>query len=135
MSKTFTRMGEFAREEIKRRGLKLSQIASNMGISRQTLDYRFRKDEWSLSEMEAVQEAIGDKTFFDGYFEENGRKEYKIDPREGKVSQPDFEYGKVKSEKKPGYRISIEVDPENFNPQEWDKMSDVLKEMIDKLNK
>ncbi|TNE26096.1 MAG: hypothetical protein EP346_14330 [Bacteroidetes bacterium] len=136
MSKTFRRMGEFARDEIKRRGLKLSQIASNMGIARQTLDYRFRKDEWSLSEMETLQDAVGDKSFFDGYFQASWSEQYRTKKRSEQVGQVEIKGGKKKkSELKPGYRISVEVDPENFNPKEWDRMSNALKEMMDKLKK
>lgn len=129
-------MGEYAREEIKRRGLKIAQVARNLGISRQSMDWRFSKDEWSMSEMNSLEEAVQDKSFFDRYFETTKAKRPATSVVGNMVGEPEQAgYVKKSAPNNLGYTISIEVDPENFNPQEWDRMSEAMKEMMKKLKK
>lgn len=127
-------MGEYVREEIKRRGLVISHIARNLGISRQSMDWRFSKDEWSMSEVAALQKAVGDDSFFDRYFENSDQPRPFSNVKEVSVAAEEKSVYETKA-KKSGYRISIEVDPDDFNPQEFDRMSEALKEMMAKLKK
>ena len=117
-------IGEFIKEKLREKGIRQSAIAEKMGMSRQNFSKTILdKHELLNSQVLQLKEILGID-----FFDEFGGKSADSLP---KVNEGSADYGKVKGGK--GFKIFIEVDPENFDSSDADKLSLGIQELLEKF--
>ena len=102
-------IGEYIERKLKEQGRTKTWLAGRMHTSRQNLVNLFDKVELTPSRIQEIKTAVGDDHFFDDYFREN--------PELGdfvpSVKEMTAIYERV--DRGPGYKITIQIDPDDFD--------------------
>lgn len=124
-------LGEYIRDKMADFGLKQAEIARKLDISPQRFQTQYitRKNMITPEEYYALKKVLPSE-FFDDFLNEHSiYKEYF--GLHNVASEPAEVYHKSKNS---GFSISIEIDPENFNPDDAEKIGEGLKEMLRKIS-
>ncbi|MCC5918590.1 MAG: hypothetical protein JJU02_14810 [Cryomorphaceae bacterium] len=129
MKKYHQHLGEYIREKFKEKGIKQTTISEKMGMSRQNFASSILdKNDLLASQIIKLKEILGDEFFDEFYFQNPSMR---ID----NVGEERSDYGMEaeKFKKLPGFRISIEIDPENFNPEDSALIGEAIAAMVAKI--
>lgn len=126
-------IGEFIKNKLKDEGRTITWFAKNMGFTRQNAQNWLNRSEFLPSEFLKVKEAVGDSKFFDEFFENNPKMKgyYHDGAKEAPETKEELNYQRTGM----GYTLRIEVDPEDFNPEEWDRLGKGLEAMKKAMKK
>lgn len=125
-------IGEYLNYKLEDQGRQKTWLARKLNTSKQNLNSKWlAKSELSPSEFEQLEEILG-TNFFDEFFESN--PELKIPYYRFKPAGPiasgssDFQEPAMVNS---GYRISIEIDPVNFNPIHAEQLGSSLRKALE----
>lgn len=125
-------IGEFIKAKLKDEGRSITWFSKNMGFTRQNAQNWLNRSEFLPSEFQKVKEAVGDPKFFDEFFENNPK--LKNFYQDGAIEAPESRE-EIAYRKGSGYTLKIEVDPEDFNPEEWGRLGKGLEAMKKAMGK
>lgn len=134
MTKEILHIGDYVNKHLNLKGVSKAFISKRLKTTPQAFQKKLNREEWKLSEIEEFEEAIEDDNFFDEYFK-NSYKKRVINPGQSFDSGVNESVIKYGGNSKPGYRIYIEPDPDNFDPEEWQELGLAIKEVFTKVNK
>ncbi len=106
-------IGEYLERKLKDQGRTKTWLARQMNTSRQNLVNLFDKDELKPSKILEIKKALGDNHFFDDFFRENPELGEFVPNTKGIAAV----YERV--DRGPGYKITIQIDPEEFDSQAY----------------
>lgn len=121
-------VGEYIRAKLRQRGLTQARIAQVIGIPSQTFSKRLEQHDWKTKQLMEIEKATGDPHFFDDFFNTSGLKRYRQPMEDTVDDHPTAVSGATK-----GYRISLEIDPEVFDPDDFHQITRVLSDTVVRL--
>lgn len=124
-------MGEYIRQKLEERGTKLSWVADKVGSHRQNFPRNYlEKAELKPSQILDLERILG-RDFFTEFYQNNPELKdlvERIDPAPAPQEPPKAKSGS-------GYRIHIEIDPENFDPQNAEALGLSLRNALEEYEK
>lgn len=122
-------IGEYIRQKLKEEGRTISWLADQMSMTRQNLSGHYlNKSEIVPSQVKKFQEVLG-ADFFNEF-------EGKLSNSSGDGETPSSkEVFPIYQSPRSGYKVTIEIDPMNFDPQKLDSLSTNLRNALENFQR